>query len=74
MRKKLNFSHHEDWEIHGQLFFWQKIRRLLEHISSKVWEKCRGLESWPERGGISSVIELAMAKQVDKELIILRLD
>ena len=37
---------------------------LLEHISSKEWENCRGLESGPERGGIGSVIELAMAKQV----------
>ena len=43
------------------------ITKLLEHISSKVWENCRGLESGPERGDIgsvSSVIELAMAKQV----------
>ena len=41
--------------------------RLLEHISSKVWENCRGLNSGPERGGIGSVIELAMAKQVYKK-------
>ena len=37
---------------------------LLEHISSKAWENCRALESGPERGGIGSVIELTMAKQV----------
>ena len=56
-------------------FFWQRITRLLEHISSKVWENCRGLESGPERRGIGSVIELATAKQVYKfteKLIILR--
>ena len=47
---------------------------LLEHISSKLWENCKGLESRPERGGIGSVIELAMAKQVYKMLIILQLD
>ena len=52
----------------------QRITKLLEHISSKVWENCRQPESWPERGGIGSVIELAMAKQVYKILIILRLD
>ena len=62
--KNLNFSLHEEKEIHGQWFFWQRIRRLLERISSKVWENCRGLESGPERGGISSVIELATVKQV----------
>ena len=48
--------------------------KLLEHVSSKVWENCRGLESGPERGGIGSVIKLAMAKEVYKKLIILRLD
>ena len=41
--------------------------KLLEHISSKVWENGRGLESGPERGGIGSVIKLAMAKQVCKK-------
>ena len=41
---------------------------LLEHISSKVWEICRELESGPERGGIGSVIEIAMAKQVYQKL------
>ena len=40
--------------------------KLLEHISSKVWENCRGLEPGPERGGIGSVIEPVMAKQVYK--------
>ena len=29
-----------------------------------MWENCRGLEFGPERGGIGSVIELAMAKQI----------
>ena len=48
------------------------ITRLLEHISSKLWENCKGLESGPESGGIGSVIEFAMAKQVHKSLIILR--
>ena len=55
-------------------FFWQRITRLLEHISSKVWENCRGVESRPERGGIGSVNELAMGKQAYKNLIILLLD
>ena len=45
-------------------FFWQRITRLLEHISSKVSENCRGLESGPERGDIGGFIELAIAKQV----------
>ena len=40
---------------------------LLEHISSKVWENFMRLESGPERGGIGSVIELAVAKQVYKK-------
>ena len=49
-------------------FFRQRIRRLLEHISSKVRENCRGLESGPERGGIGSLIELATAEQVYKKV------
>ena len=52
----------------------ERITKLLEHISSKVWENCRGLEFGPKRGGIGSVIKLTMAKQVCKKLIILRLD
>ena len=66
--KILNFSLREEWETHGQSFFWQRIRRLLEHISSNVWENWRGRESGPECGGIGSVIELAMAKQVYKKV------
>ena len=62
--KNLILSLHGEWETHGQSFIWQRITKLLEHISSKVWENCRGLESGPERGGIGSVIEFAMAKQV----------
>ena len=62
--KNLNFSLHEEWETHGQSFTWQRITKFLEHISSKIWENCRGPESGPEHGGIGSVIELAMAKQV----------
>ena len=57
----------EKWETHGQSFIWQRISKLLEHISSKVWENCRRLESGPERGGIGCVIELAMTKQVYKK-------
>ena len=34
-------------------------------------EELRGLDSGPERGGIGSVIELATAKQVYKEFILL---
>ena len=34
----------------------------------EVWENCRGLESGPERGGIGSVIEFAMVKQVYKNI------
>ena len=56
------------------IIFWQRIRRLLEHTSSKVWENCRGLESGTERGGIGSVIEIATVKEVYKKKIILRLD
>ena len=40
------------------------LTKLLEHISSKVWKNCMGVESGPERGGIGSVIELAIAEQV----------
>ena len=72
--KNLILSLHEECETHGQSFIWQRITKLLEHISSKVWENCRELESGPERGGIGSVIKLAMAKQVCKKMIILRLD
>ena len=72
--KNLIFSLHEEWETHGQSFIWQRITKFLEHISSKLWENCRGLESGLERGGIGSVIKLAMAKQVRKKLIILGLD
>ena len=52
----------------SQSFIWQRITKLLEHISSIVWENCRGLESGPERGDIGSVIQLAMAKQVYQKL------
>ena len=48
--------------------FWQKITRLLEHILSKVWENCWGLESLLESGDTGSVIELAMAKQYHKKV------
>ena len=50
------------------IIYLQRITKLLEHISSKAWEKFRGLESGPERGGIGSVIEFAMAKQVYKKI------
>ena len=66
--KNLIFSLHEEWETHGQSFIWQRITKLLEHISSKVWENCRGLESGPECGGIGSVIEIAMANQVYQKI------
>ena len=65
--KNLNFSLHEEWEAHGQSFFWQRVRSLLEDISSKVLENCRRLESGPEPGGTGIVIELTMAKQVYKK-------
>ena len=68
LQKNLIFSLHEKWETHGQSFTWQMITKLLEHISSKVWKNCRGPESGPERGGIGSVIELAMAKQFYKNI------
>ena len=44
------------------------ISRLLEHISSKVWENCKTLKPGPELGGVDSVIELAAAKQAQKKL------
>ena len=50
------------------IIFLLKIKRPLEHNSSKMWENCRGLESGSERGGIASVFELTMAKQVYKEV------
>ena len=62
--KNLIFSLHEEWETHGQSFTWQRITKLLEHISLNVWANCRGPESGPERGGIGSVNELATAKQM----------
>ena len=68
LQKNLNFSLHEEWEIHGQLFFWHGNRRLLEDISSKVWKNFRGLESGPERGGIGTVTELATTKQEYKKV------
>ena len=66
--KKLIFSLHEEWETHSQSFNWQKIAKLLEHISSQVWVNGRGPESGPAPGGIDSVIELATAKQVCKKV------
>ena len=69
--KNLIFSLHEEWETHGQSFIWRRITKLLEHISSKVWKNCKGLESGIERGGIGSVIELATAKQVYEKFILL---
>ena len=66
--KNLIFSLHEEWETHGQSFIWQRITKLLEHISSKVWENCKGLESGPEHVSIGSVIEFAMAKKVYQKI------
>ena len=66
--KNLIFSLHEEWETPGQSCIWQKITKLLEHISSKMWKNCRRLESGPERGGIGSVIDFAMAKQVYQKI------
>ena len=66
--KNLIFSLHEVWETHGKSFIWQRITKLLEHISSKVWKKCKGLETGPKRGGIGSVSELAMAKEVYQKI------
>ena len=66
--ENLIFSLHEEWETHGQSIIWQRITKLLEHISWKVWKNCRGLESGPERDGIGSVIELAMVKQVYQKI------
>ena len=66
--KNLIFSLHEEWETHGQSFIWQRITKPLEHISSKVWENCRGLESRPERGSIGSVIEFVKALQVYQKI------
>ena len=65
--KNLIFSLHDEWETHGQSFIWQRITKLLENISSKVLENCRRLESGPERGGIGSVTEPAMAQQIYKK-------
>ena len=33
-----------------------------------MWKNCRRLESGPERGGIGSVIDFAMAKQVYQKI------
>ena len=51
------------WSIN---FIWHSTTRLLEQISWKAWQNCRRVESGFERGGIGSVIELALAKQVYK--------
>ena len=55
-------------ETHGQSCIWQKITKLLEHNSSKMWKNCRRLESGLECGGIGSVIEHAMGKQVYQKI------
>ena len=58
----LSFSNLSSWK--KRLGAYLVFTKHLEHISSKVWENCRGLESGPERGCTGSIIELAMAKQV----------
>ena len=46
-----------------QLFFRQRIVKLLEHVSSKKWGNRWGLESGSERGDISSVSEHVMTER-----------
>ena len=45
-----------------------KDYEAYEHISSKMWKNCGRLESGPERGGIDSVIDFAMVKQVYQKI------
>ena len=65
--KNLFLSIHEEWETHGQSFTWQTITKLLEQISSKVWENWSEPESGPERGGIGSVVALSTTKKNVRE-------
>ena len=55
-------------------FFWERIARLSEQNSWKIWKNYKGLEPGLKSGGTGSVIELAMAKEEQKKLTILRLD
>ena len=55
-------------------FFDKGLGSFKSIFPRKCGRTLPGLESGPERGGIVSVIKLAMAKQVYKKLIILRLD
>ena len=48
-------------------YFLAKDYEAFRAFFLKSMENCRGLESGPERGGIGSVIEIAMAKQVYKK-------
>ena len=49
------------WSI---IYLTKDYEAFRAYFLESVWENCRGLDSGPERGGIVSVIELAMAKQV----------
>ena len=43
--------------------FWQRITKLLERTSKKVWENCWGLESSSLNGSTASVPEIAVDRQ-----------
>ena len=66
--KNLNFSLHEEWETHGQSIFLTKDYEAFRAYFLESVGELQGLKSGPERGGIGSVIELAMAKQVYKKV------
>ena len=44
-------------------FLWQRITRLLEHTSVKVWENYWRLESGSKNGGTASLPEFVLGKQ-----------
>ena len=63
--KNLIFSLHEEWE--SSIFLTKDYEAFRAYFLESVGE-LQGLKSGPERGGIGSVIELAMAKQVYKKV------
>ena len=66
----LDSSLHEEGWTHSQSLCWQRITRLLEHVSSKVWDNCRGLDV-----AVSVVsLNLPWPSKFTKKLTILRLE
>ena len=68
LRKLWFFHSMKNEKLKVKQLFWQRIRWLPEHISSKVWENCKRLESRLEWGASGSVIELVKLKQIFKNV------